>query len=119
MNRPRYSKDKGTSFQAWKIRGAYQIYNKVIEFLEHEIFKGTRRLKGRIYKAGRLNVALCTLKTGDWIGGQKYLLQGDRRESGDCQEGLELPLGARPTLLSHYATKEAARADSYIRTLWI
>jgi len=63
-------KDKGTKFfKLGKYEVALTRYNKVIEFLEHEIsLKGEEEEKRKnLLQAGRLNVALCLLKTEEWI----------------------------------------------------
>lgn len=63
-------KDKGTKhFKDCKFEIASTRYQKVIDFLEHEIsLKGDSELERKsILQAGRLNLALCYLKLGKWI----------------------------------------------------
>jgi len=63
-------KEKGTKhFQAGKFEIASTRYQKVIEFLEHEIsLKGDEENERKnLLQAGRLNLALCYLKQGNWI----------------------------------------------------
>jgi len=63
-------KEKGTKhFKDGKYEIASTRYQKVIEFLEHEItLKGEAEAERKnILQAGRLNLALCYLKMSKWI----------------------------------------------------
>lgn len=63
-------KDKGTKhFKDSKFEIASTRYQKVIDFLEHEIsLKGDSEAERKsILQAGRLNLALCYLKMDKWI----------------------------------------------------
>jgi len=61
-------KTKGTNFfKLGKLEIAAAKYNKIIEFLEHEIsLKGDEEEERKtLLQAGRLNLALCKIKLGD------------------------------------------------------
>ena len=63
-------KDKGTDFfKQKKYELAANKYNKVIEFLEHEISLKDQKEEERvlILQAGRLNLAMCMIKMNNWI----------------------------------------------------
>merc|ERR1712002_1291842 len=63
-------KEKGTKhFKDSKFEIASTRYQKVIDFLEHEIsLKGESEAERKsLLQAGRLNLALCYLKLGNWI----------------------------------------------------
>lgn len=63
-------KDKGTEFfKLNKIDMAANKYRKVIDLLEHEIsLKGEKEESRRtMLQAGRMNLTMCLLKSGDWI----------------------------------------------------
>jgi len=63
-------KDKGTEFfKLNKIDMAANKYRKVIDLLEHEIsLKGEKEESRRtMLEAGRMNLTMCLLKSGDWI----------------------------------------------------
>merc|ERR1711978_53105 len=63
-------KDKGTKhFKDNKFEIASTRYQKIIDFLEHEIsLKGDRETERKVLlQAGRLNLAQCLLKLGKWI----------------------------------------------------
>jgi len=63
-------KNKGTKhFKDAKFEIAATRYQKVIDFLEHEIsLKGDSETERKeLLQAGRLNLALCHLKLGKWI----------------------------------------------------
>jgi len=63
-------KEKGTKhFKDSKYEIASTRYQKVIDFLEHEIsLKGESEAERKnLLQAGRLNLALCYLKLGKWI----------------------------------------------------
>lgn len=63
-------KDKGTEFfKQKKYELAANKYNKVIEFLEHEISLKDQKEEERvlILQAGRLNLAMCMIKMNNWI----------------------------------------------------
>lgn len=63
-------KEKGTNFfKQGKYALASKKYKKIIEFLEHEIsLKGeSEETRRSILQAGRLNLAMCHLKEGEWI----------------------------------------------------
>jgi len=63
-------KDKGTEFfKQRKYELAANKYNKVIEFLEHEISLKDQKEEERVLllQAGRLNLAMCMIKMNNWI----------------------------------------------------
>ena len=63
-------KDKGTKhFKNSKYEIAASRYQKIIDFLEHEIsLKGDSEAERKsLLQAGRLNLAQCHLKTDKWI----------------------------------------------------
>jgi len=63
-------KDKGTlHFKNNKFDIAASRYQRIIDFLEHEIsLKGDSELERKnLLQAGRLNLAQCHLKTGKWM----------------------------------------------------
>jgi len=63
-------KEKGTKhFKDSKYEIASTRYQKVIDFLEHEIsLKGESEVERKsLLQAGRLNLAMCYLKLGKWI----------------------------------------------------
>ncbi len=63
-------KEKGTEFfKAGKFELAAKKYKKIVDFLEHEIsLKGEQEEERKtLLQAGRLNLAACHLKTGEWI----------------------------------------------------
>jgi len=63
-------KEKGTKhFKDGKYEIAASRYQKVVEFLEHEIsLRGDAETdRKELLQAGRLNMALCYLKLGKWI----------------------------------------------------
>lgn len=63
-------KAKGTDFfKQGKYDMANTKYNKIIEFLEHEIsLKGDKEEeRASLLQAGRLNLAMCKIKVNDWM----------------------------------------------------
>merc|ERR1712165_536983 len=56
-------------FKRGKIDMAANKYRKVIDLLEHEIsLKGEKEESRRtMLQAGRMNLTMCLLKSGDWI----------------------------------------------------
>ena len=63
-------KDKGTDFfKQQKYELAANKYNKIIEFLEHEISLKDQKEEERVnlLQAGRLNLAMCMIKMNKWI----------------------------------------------------
>ena len=63
-------KEKGTDFfKQGKYALAANKYNKIIEFLEHEIsLKDEKEVeRASILQAGRLNLAMCKIKINDWL----------------------------------------------------
>ncbi|XP_023330039.1 peptidyl-prolyl cis-trans isomerase FKBP4 [Eurytemora carolleeae] len=63
-------KEKGTKYyKAEKYEMAASRYNKVIDFLEHEIsLKDEAEVERKsLLEAGRMNLALCKMKLQDWI----------------------------------------------------
>jgi len=63
-------KDKGTEFfNQNKYDMASKKYNKIIEFLEHEIsLKDEKEVqRSSLLQAGRLNLAMCKIKVNDWM----------------------------------------------------
>lgn len=63
-------KDKGTDFfKQGKYDLASNKYNKIIEYLEHEIsLKGDKEVeRASLLQAGRLNLAMCKIKINDWM----------------------------------------------------
>jgi FK506-binding protein 4/5 len=63
-------KEAGTTFfKQGKFDLAANKYNKIIEFLEHEIsLKGDKETERKaLLQAGRLNLSMCKIKVGDWI----------------------------------------------------
>jgi len=63
-------KDRGTDFfKANKLDMAANKYRKVIDLLEHEIsLKGEKEDSRRaMLQAGRMNLSMCLLKSGEWI----------------------------------------------------
>jgi len=78
-------KDKGTKFfKGGKYEIASSRYNKVIDFLEHEIsLKGEAEDERKeLLQAGRLNLALCKLKLGDWINARNMCSKVIEENSG-------------------------------------
>jgi len=74
-------KEKGTKqFKDGKYEIAASRYEKVVQFLEHEIsMKGDPETERKeLLQAGRLNMALCYLKLGKWIEAR-----------GSCEKALE------------------------------
>lgn len=70
LEQARMFKDKGTKhFKDGKFEIASTRYQKVIDFLEHEIsLKGTAEDERKsLLQAGRLNLAMCYLKMSKWI----------------------------------------------------
>jgi len=70
LEQARIFKEKGTKhFKDGKFEIASTRYQKVIDFLEHEIsLKGTpEEERKELLQAGRLNLAMCYLKTSKWI----------------------------------------------------
>lgn len=70
LEQARIFKDKGTRhFKDGKLEIASTRYQKVIEFLEHEIsLKGAEEDERKsLVQAGRLNLAICHLKLANWI----------------------------------------------------
>ena len=66
----RIFKDKGTQhFKNSKFEIAASRYQRIIDFLEHEIsLKGDKEQdRKNLLQAGRLNLSQCYLKTGKWI----------------------------------------------------
>ena len=63
-------KEKGTEFfKQAKFDMASKKYNKMIEFLEHEISLKDEKEAERasLLQAGRLNLAMCKIKVNDWM----------------------------------------------------
>lgn len=63
-------KEKGTKFfKEGKFDIAASRYNRVIDFIEHEIsLKGDAEVERKnLLQAGRLNLALCKMKVGDYL----------------------------------------------------
>jgi len=63
-------KERGTKFfKDGKFNIACSRYEKVIDYLEHEVSLKDEAEEERknLVQAGRLNVALCKMKLGDWI----------------------------------------------------
>lgn len=78
-------KDKGTKhFKDGKYEIASTRYQKVIEFLEHEIsLKGEADTERKnILQAGRLNLALCYLKMNKWIEARGVCDKAIEEDSG-------------------------------------
>lgn len=70
LEQARMFKDKGTKhFKDGKYEIASTRYQKVIDFLEHEIsLKGTSEDERKsLLQAGRLNLAMCYLKMSKWM----------------------------------------------------
>lgn len=87
-------KDKGTIFfKKEKHDLAGKKYKKIIDFLEHEIsLKDTQEEERKaLLQAGRLNLAMCYLKTGDWILARnicdKVLEENDESEKAFFRRG--------------------------------
>lgn len=69
LEQARIFKDKGTKhFKNSKYEIAASRYQKIVDFLEHEIsLKGEGEVERKsLLQAGRLNLAQCHLKTGNW-----------------------------------------------------
>ena len=63
-------KEKGTDyFKQGKYELASNKYQKIVEFLEHEIsLRGDmEEERASLLQAGRLNLAMCKIKVNDWI----------------------------------------------------
>jgi len=70
LEQARIFKDKGTQhFKNSKFEIAASRYQRIIDFLEHEIsLKGDKEQdRKNLLQAGRLNLSQCYLKTGKWI----------------------------------------------------
>lgn len=70
LEQARIYKEKGTVFfKAAKVEMAANKYRKVIDLLEHEISLKDEKEEERkvLLQAGRLNLAMCKLKGGEWI----------------------------------------------------
>jgi len=70
VEQARILKDKGTIFfKEGKFDMASNKYNKIIELLEHEISLKDEKENERksLLQAGRLNLAMCSLKQSKWI----------------------------------------------------
>jgi len=70
VEQARVLKDKGTIFfKDGKLDIALNKYNKIVELLEHEISLKDEKENERksLLQAGRLNLAMCSLKQNKWI----------------------------------------------------
>jgi len=82
-------KAKGTDFfKQGKYDMANTKYNKIIEFLEHEIsLKGDKEAeRASLLQAGRLNLAMCKIKVNDWMEARN-LCDKVVEEDGKCIKG--------------------------------
>merc|ERR1712117_1008101 len=70
LEQSRLFKEKGTSFfKLGKYEMARKKYDKIVEYLEHEISLKDEKEEERkeLLQAGRLNLAMCHLKREEWI----------------------------------------------------